>query len=211
MTKNLTLNRGLRYDIITPEVDVHNQISNFDPATASLLVAGVNGVSRSAGVRTYYKSIGPRAGFAANVRRGTVLRGGYARVSFRDNTGPSVPFADPPFVTTYSRNPLTVGFSTPLPLPSAQSTTNLNGAIRGIQLDYKNSFVHQVSFNVEQSLGATVLTAGFVGVFGRNLRISPDSDLAPPSTVSYVTRRPFYSVLPNVTSTPYIESTGYSD
>jgi hypothetical protein len=211
VTKKLTLNLGLRYGIITPDVDVHNQISNFDPATASLIVAAVNGASRSAGVKTYYKSLAPRVGFAANLRRGTVLRGGYARGYFRDNTGPSVPFADPPFVTTYSPNPLTVGLSTPLPLPSAQSTTNLNGAIRGIQLDYKNSYVDQASFNVEQSFGATVITVGYVGVFGRNLRISPDLDLAPPSPVSYVTRRPFYSVLPNVTSTPVIESAGYSD
>ncbi len=211
VTKSLTLNLGLRYDIITPDVDVHNQISNFNPATASLIIAGVNGASRSAGVKTYYKSLAPRVGFAANVRHGTVLRGGYARVYFRDNTGPSVPFADPPFVTTYSPNPLTVTLSTPLPLPTAQSTTNLSGAIRGIQLDYKNSFVDQTSFNIEQSLGATVITVGYVGEFGRNLRISPDFDLAPPSPVSYVTRRPFYSVLPNVTSTPVIESSGYSD
>lgn len=211
VTKNLTLNLGLRYDIITPDVDAHNQISNFNPATASLIVAGVNGASRSAGVKTDFKSIAPRVGFAANVHRGTVLRGGYARVYFRDDTGPSVPFADPPFVTTYSPNPLTVGLSTPLPLPTAQSTTNLSGAIRGIQLNYKNSYVDQASFNVEQSFGATVLTIGYVGVFGRDLRISPDLDLAPPSPVSYVTRRPFYSVLPNVTSTPVIQSTGYSD
>ena len=80
-----------------------------------------------------------------------------------------------------------------------------------MQLNYKNSHMDQTSFNVEQSFGATVLTLGYVGVFGRNLRISPDLDLAPPSPVSFVTRRPFYSVLPNVTSTPFIESNGYSN
>ena len=211
VTKSLTLNLGLRYDIITPNIDAHNQISNLNPATASLIIAGVNGASRSAGVKTYYKSLAPRVGFAANVRPGMVLRGGYARSYFRDNTGPSVPFADPPFVTTYSPNPLTVGLSTPLPLPTAQSTTNLNGAIRGIELGYKNSYVDQVSFNVEQAFGATVVTLGYVGEFGRNLRISPDLDLAPPSPVSYVTRRPFYAVLPNVTSTPVIQTSGFSD
>ena len=211
VTKKLTLNPGLRFDIITPDVDVHNQISNFDPGTATLIVAGVNGASRSAGVKTDYKSIAPRVGFAANIRNGTVLRGGYARVFFRDDTGPSVPFADPPFVTTYSPNPLTVGLSAPLPLPTAQSTTNLSGAIRGIQLTYENSYVDQASFNVEQSIGSTVITVGYVGVFGRDLRISPDLDLAPPNPVSYVTRRPFYSVLPNVTSTPVIESSGFSN
>ncbi len=211
VTKVLTLNLGLRYDIITPDIDAHNQISNFNPATASLIVPGVNGASRSAGVKTDYKSIAPRVGFAANIRPGTVLRGGYGRVYFRDNTGPSVPFADPPFVTTYSPNPLTVSLSTPLPLPAAQSTTNLSGAVRGIQLDYQNSYVDQVNFNVEQAVGATVVTVGYVGEFGKNLRISPDLDLAPPAVASYVTRRPFYSQLPLVTSTPVIQSTGYQN
>ncbi|MBV9083403.1 MAG: hypothetical protein JOZ62_12045, partial [Acidobacteriaceae bacterium] len=152
-----------------------------------------------------------RVGFAANVHPGTVIRGGYARVFFRDNTGPQVPFADPPYVFTYAPNPSTTTLSTPLPIPAPQSVTNLSGAIRGMQLDYKNSHVDEASFNVEQSFGATVLTAGYVGVFGRNLRISPDLDFAPPSPVSYITRRPFYSVLPNVTSTPHIESSGYSN
>lgn len=209
--KILTLNLGVRYDIITPDVDVHDQISNFDPATATLLVAGVNGVSRSAGVKTDYHSVSPRIGFAANLRPGTVLRGGYGRVYYRDNTGPSVPFADPPFVTTYSPNPLTVSLSAPLPFPSPQSTIDLSGAIRGIQLDYRNSYVDQVNFNAEQAFGATVVTLGYVGEFGRRLRISPDLDLAPPSAASFVTRRPFYSKLPKVTSTPVIQSNGFQN
>jgi len=187
ITRKVTLNLGLRYDVITPDVDVHNFISNFDPLTARLLVAGQNGVSRSAGIRTDWKSIAPRVGFAANVRQGTVLRGGYAKVFFRDNTGPSVPFAGPPYVTTYSPNPLTVTLSTPLPNPTAQSTTNLSGAVRGMALDYENSYVHQASFNVEQAFGATVVSAGYVGLFGRKLRISPDLDLAPPSADPFAT------------------------
>ncbi|HMF78024.1 MAG TPA: carboxypeptidase regulatory-like domain-containing protein [Bryobacteraceae bacterium] len=209
VTKSLTVNLGLRYDIITPWVDVHNQISNFNPATASVIAAGVNGASRTAGVKTDYGSVGPRVGFAYNVRQGTVLRGGYGRVYFRDSTSPSLPYTDPPFVTTYSPNPMTVSLSTPLPLPTAQST--LSGALRGIQLDYKNSYVDQTNVNLEQSFGATVVTVGYVGEFGRRLRMNSDLNLATPSPVSYVTRRPLYGVLPNVTSALEMQSNGYSD
>ncbi len=211
ITRFLTLNLGLRYDIFTPVTDAHGHISNFDPATASLIVPGVNGGSNTAGVQTDYKSIAPRFGFAANLRPGTVIRGGYGLVFFRDNTGPSVPFANPPYVTTYSPNPLTTTLSTPLPYPTVQSITDLSGALRGIQRDYRNSYVQQLNFNVEQAFGGTVLTVGYVGSLGRHLRISPDLDLAPPSTVSYVTRRPYYSVLPKVTSLPNIQSNGYNN
>jgi hypothetical protein len=162
-------------------------------------------------VQTDYKSFAPRFGFAANVRPGTVIRGGYGLVFFRDNTGPSVPFANPPYVTTYSPNPLTTTLSTPLPYPTPQSITNLSGALRGIQLDYRNSYVQQLNLNVEQAFGATVLTVGYVGSLGRHLRISPDLDLASPGPTSYVTRRPYYSVLPNVTSLPNIQSNGYNN
>ncbi len=120
ITRFLTLNLGLRYDIFTPVTDAHGHISNFNPATASLIVPGVNGGSDTAGVQTDYKSVAPRFGFAANVRPGTVIRGGYGLVFFRDNTGPSVPFANPPYVTTYSPNPLTTTLSTPLPYPTLQ-------------------------------------------------------------------------------------------
>ena len=209
VTKTLTLNLGVRYDIITPWAEAHNSISTFNPATAALNIAGVGGISSTAGVQTDFRSIGPRAGFAYNARKGTVLRGGYARVYFRDGISPSLPFGNPPFVTTYSPNPLTVSFATPLPYPAATST--LSGALRGIQLDYKNSYVDQANFNIEQSFGATVLTVGYVGEFGRRLRTDPDLNLATPSATSYVTRRPYYGVLPNVTSILEVESNGYSD
>lgn len=211
VTKLLTVNLGLRYDVMTPDTEAHGNISNFDPATGSVLVAGVNGVSSTAGVKTDYKSLAPRIGFAANIRPGTVLRGGFGLVFFRDNTGPSVPFANPPYVTTYSPNPLSVSLSTPFPIPSAQSTTSLSGALRGLQLDYRNSYVQQINFNVEQAFRGTVVTAGYVGSLGRHLRISPDLDLAPPGLTSFVTRRPYYSQLPNVTSLPNIQSNGYNN
>ncbi len=65
----LTLNLGLRYDIITPVKDAHGQISNFNPATLSLIIPGVNGGSDTAGINTDYRSIAPRFGFSYTPRR----------------------------------------------------------------------------------------------------------------------------------------------
>src|ERR1700733_7239244 len=50
VSRKLTLNLGLRYDVFTPLTEVHNWISNFDPATNKIIQAGVNGVSNTAGV-----------------------------------------------------------------------------------------------------------------------------------------------------------------
>jgi len=207
----LTLNLGLRYDIITPVSEKYGHISHFDPRCACIVVANQNGASSTANIETDYRSVAPRLGFAASLGHGTVLRGGYGLVFFRDNTGPSVPFADPPFTTTYAPNPLTVPWSAPLPIPTSQSTTNLTGGLRGMQLTYRNSYVQQINFNMEHSFGVMVMMIGYVGSLGRYLRITPDVNLAPPSSAGFATRRPFFSLYPNVTSVFNIESEGYNN
>ena len=217
VTHSLTLNLGLRYDIMTPVKDAHGQISNFNPATLSLIIPGVNGGSDTAGIQTDYHSLAPRFGFSYTPLAQTVVRGGFGLVFFRDNTGPSVPFADPPFVTTYSPPAYTTQFSTPLPLPVAGSTTNLNGAIRGMDLNYQNSYIEQMNLTLEQAVGGTVFTLSYVGELGRHLRITPDLDLAPPNAAGggnsalIQAQRPFYAALPAVTSLPLIVSQGFSN
>lgn len=213
ITPTLTLNIGMRYDIITPDVALGNNISQFDPPSGKILVAGVNS-SNTTGIRTDYRSVGPRLGFAANIRPGTVIRGGYGLVFFRDNTGPSVPFSNPPYVATYSPNNLTTTFDTPLPSPVVSSYTSPSGALRGMELGFRNSFVEQMNLNVEQQVSSFVVTLSYVGEFGHKLRISPDRNVTAPSTVtspSYITRRPFYSLYPSVTSILHDETSGFSN
>src|SRR6185295_18697277 len=48
----------------------------FDPETATVQVAGRNGVSETAGVNTFYKAFAPRLGFAYRLATTTVVRGG---------------------------------------------------------------------------------------------------------------------------------------
>ena len=87
VTAKLTLNVGFRYDVETPRTERYNQMTYFDPAAASpITVPGLNlhGAVEFAGVGgnprtefdTYWGQIGPRFGFAYNIRKGTTLRGG---------------------------------------------------------------------------------------------------------------------------------------
>jgi outer membrane receptor protein involved in Fe transport len=215
----LTLNLGLRYDVDTPDTEAHGYISNFNPATASLIIPGVNGGSATAGVKTDYFPIAPRIGFAATLRKGTLVRGGFGLVYFRDDTSPDLPLSNAPYAYSYAPEPFTTTFSTPLPLPALQSTTDLSGGIIGISTNYKDSRVEQFNLNVEQNVGkGTVLNLGYVGELGRELRLSPDIDLAPPApnqpsctSDCFVTRMPFYSQLPNISYIYMMQSGGYQD
>ena len=219
LTHWLTLNLGLRYDIETPDTEAHGYISNFNPATASLIVPGQNGGSPTAGVKTDYRGVGPRFGFAADLHRGTVLRGGFGLVYFRDDTAPDLPFGNQPYVYSYAPPPFTVSMSAPLPIPTQQSATDLSGGLFGMQLKYRTSYVEQFNLNVEQDLGdRTVLDLGYVGELGRQLRITPNIDLASPApnqpgcTVNcFLTRMPFYSALPNIDYIYLIQTGGYQN
>jgi hypothetical protein len=108
---NLTIIYGARYDVFTPFTDAHNHISNFNWPLAETLtaanidsaldVAGENGVSSTAGVKTDYSNIAPRVGFAATVRPGTVLRGGFGMSFFPGNYTSNSDLKNVPFTSTY--------------------------------------------------------------------------------------------------------------
>ncbi|MGH9454277.1 MAG: carboxypeptidase regulatory-like domain-containing protein, partial [Terriglobia bacterium] len=63
-TPNLTLNLGMRWEYDGPFYEKFNRLSNFDPATGKLIVAGQDFISRSAGVRPDLDNFAPRFGFA---------------------------------------------------------------------------------------------------------------------------------------------------
>jgi len=87
---NLTLNIGLRWEYGSPYSELHNNISNFDPASQTVFtitpgaVAG-NGITPYQGGGTYghtlvnpdYKDFGPRLGFAYSIDPKTAIRGGF--------------------------------------------------------------------------------------------------------------------------------------
>jgi hypothetical protein len=122
VSPRLTLNLGLRYDVITAPTDRFDRYSNFNP-TAVNPVTGAPGVLQYAGVDfgrqaydTNYDNFGPRAGFAWDILGDghTVLRGGYGILYYHSGN---------------FEYPETQGFSVATPFQSAQGT-----AFPGFQL-----------------------------------------------------------------------------
>ena len=84
LTRKLTVNVGARYDIMPYPREMHNRLSNFDPATGTMLIAGQNTSQRL--VNTDYKDLAPRVGVAYSANEKTVIRAGYG-IGFIDPYG----------------------------------------------------------------------------------------------------------------------------
>jgi outer membrane receptor protein involved in Fe transport len=77
-SSKLTLNYGLRWELYVPPTARHNgDYSNYDPATNSLIIAGVGGNPANLGMVTRYSYFAPRLGVAYRIDPKTVVRAGY--------------------------------------------------------------------------------------------------------------------------------------
>ena len=74
---------------------------NVDLASSKVLVAGQNGVSRTAGIATDYSNLAPRVGFSATLPAKMVLRGGYGLSFFPGNYMSQSFLKSAPFTSTY--------------------------------------------------------------------------------------------------------------
>ncbi len=83
LTDKLTLNLGLRYEYDQPMHEVHDKIAKVNIATGALMLAGVNGNSRSL-YKPFYGQVDPRFGFAYQFNQRLVLRGGFSSTTFMD-------------------------------------------------------------------------------------------------------------------------------
>ncbi len=121
VSPRMTLNLGARYDVFTPDVEKNNKLANFDLTALHFIYAGVNGVSRTAGVQTRYNNVAPRVGFAYDVtgRGDTFLRGGFGISYFEDPFSASDELGqNPPFTISQTSSQNTV-------YPSAATLANV--------------------------------------------------------------------------------------
>ena len=198
VTQRLTLNLGLRYDILTWPVEVEDRQANFDLVTGALVVAGSNGAPRQL-VPNDYHNFAPRLGFAYQLTNDgkTVLRGGYGLFYFLDRGGISNQWAqNPPFsgentVTSAQGYRITLSGALPCeptctpaqliatnataPLPSG-NFTNLNlSAPTGVSViavlpNNLTPMVSQANLQLQRQIGTNQsVSLAYVGTFGDHL------------------------------------------
>ena len=212
----LTLNLGLRYDLYTPQYEVANRIANADLDAGKIIIAGQNGISRSAGISGDYNNFAPRFGFAATVTPRTVIRGGIGLNYYPISFGSGAALRNPPFVNLYTIdttplapiNKISDGFPAPGPIDPLNPSGNLTTIAR----DIVNPYVIQYNFTVQRELSSgLVWSVGYVGALSRKQNLSPNINLALPRAGAIQPRRLYFSKFPSVASISQLSSWGTSN
>jgi len=199
--KNLTLNLGLAWALMTPESEVANRQADFNPANGQFLVAGQN-AGPSAGIKMDLTALEPRLGAAWKPfgKANTVIRGGYA--IFHDsswNQGAQGLWQNPPYYAESDSfafggnctvataacaanglSPSAIVMSQGFPTFTAPpNPANFTGTINAQDTNFKQGRIQQFNVNLEQELpGQVVLTVGYAGArsshlleFGNNINV----------------------------------------
>jgi hypothetical protein len=197
-TSRLTLNLGLRYELEMPRQEMLNRMDWFDYNALSPLSGKVPGMGeirgglQFAGVggnpRRHFNidsnNFAPRAGFAYQVARGTVLRGGYGIFFGSGSVGAagwniaSLGFApSTDYVGSVDGLRPTGTLSDPFPNGFAQAVGNSKGLLsfvgqditrlfdRGAPLPYNQ----QWNFNLQRQFGSLLVQAAYSGSRGVHL------------------------------------------
>jgi hypothetical protein len=187
VSKNLTLNLGLAWAMVTPVTEAHNRMANFDPATGQFLIAGQNAGS-AAGIQMDWTALEPRIGVAWKPfsDEKTVIRGGYA--IFHDSSwnqggqglwqnppyyaesdyfgfGGSCTFATAACATVSGLTPSAQSVSQGFPIfTSPPNPASFTGTLLSQDTNFKQGQVQQFNVNVERQIpGNIVVTAGYAG------------------------------------------------
>lgn len=197
VTRKLTLNLGLRYDLDIPRTERYDRMETFNETIPSPLagptgIAGLRGGTvfvgvNGAGRRQFdpqYKNFDPRFGFAFQATPNTVIRGGYgifftASLRIANATIGNEGFSAS---TNYTGSPdgLTpsVYISNPFPTGINKPAGNTQGLLTGIGTSFENPltgdntvpYMENWDFDVQRQLPFDILVdASYVGSHGVNL------------------------------------------
>lgn len=206
VTRTLTLNLGVRYDLDNPRTERYNRMNYFDPFAVSPLAARVPGYSNLTGglvfvgvdgrPRSQYimdtNNIAPRFGFAWQAAKNTSIRGGWGNIyaiSLQQAHGTVGPFGfrtQTPWVNTIDgvtpnnllSNPFPSGFQAP-PGASQGLLTQAGANIQAPVQETLTPYSMQWNFNIQQNLpGEIMVEAAYVGTRGLQLSRNDESGLS---------------------------------
>ncbi|MEO7650599.1 MAG: TonB-dependent receptor, partial [Bryobacteraceae bacterium] len=206
VSRNLTLNLGLRWDLNSPFWDTRDRMSNFimerdSPDFNKFVLAGSrsSSIEDRAMVKFYKFNFAPRFGFAYRLPRNTVIRSSYGvfnsgttlfgingRLSF-----------NPPFNQSYSYagdqvNPVFT-LAQGIPPNALQPTINqVNRSIISYDPNTPNGYLQQWMMNVQTELRPNLLLeVAYAGTVGHKLTGSRNANQPRPGAGALQPRSPF--------------------
>ena len=187
ISRKLTLNLGLRYELFTQPVDARDLGSLFNVLTGQYALPGKGGFSRAM-VDGDHNNWGPRAGFAYQASSKLVLRGGYGlffgerdqnqQVTQFSGNPPNVPVVSLPSVSATQTVSPPYTINTPiLVVPADASLSSFTpanpfvGTIRSQGFhDARMPMLHQFNFDIQfQATATLLLETSYSGALGRDL------------------------------------------
>ena len=164
---DLTINVGLRWEFDGPFYEKYNRLSSFDPATGQLIVAGRNGVSRTANVKRDWNNFAPRFGFAYTLpgHKSTVLRGGYGifygviQENNTEQTRTNPPFSSFPFYFLNSSQTANPSIPIQTVFGTSSGATPPAPSIEALDQNQRVGYQQQASFGIQQQIGSTFILA----------------------------------------------------
>ncbi len=208
VTRNLTINAGLRYEVSTPQYLDDNKLSNFDPVAIALIPAKSGSAEDRGLVNTDRNNFAPRIGFAWSANPKTVIRGAYgiSYIHFNRMGGENLLAYNLPNIVnpTIDQLPATSGASglalctsnTQAPgtcfrttqqgypdgFLSLSNIKQTNVRANYIPQDFKTSYIQTWHFTVQRQLAKDlILDVGYVGTRGVGLMILGDYNQARPN------------------------------
>ena len=187
VSRRLTLNFGLRYELFTQPVDARDLGSLFNIQNGQYALPGKGGYTRAI-VDGDHNNFGPRLGFAWQGTRKFVLRGGDGifygerdqnqQVTQFSGNLPNVPTVSLPSVSATQTVAPPFTINTPITVvptdPSLASFTPANpfvGTIRSQGFhDARDPMLHQFNLDIQyEATSSLLLEASYSGALGRDL------------------------------------------
>jgi len=221
VTRNLTLNLALRWDLITPAIDKHNKQSNFDLA-AGVLDFATDG-NRAPNVDNYYGGYSPRVGFAYTPNGGdSIFSGAFGITHFPGNFGAMGGFLERnfPFFEVFSnpaqeRNvpltPLSVsGLPEYVPTPTTAPVEPPVGvSVELMTRHMQPDVAYAWNFGLQQKLSnSTSFSITYVGTRGLHLFRRYNLNTPPPGNTPFNSRLPYQYF--NAAGEQYATNIGYA-
>jgi hypothetical protein len=195
VSSKLTLNLGLRWEFATPRWERDNKLSNYDPASNTMLLASNGSLYKRTLVNPDYKDFAPRVGFAYSFAPKSVVRGAYGMSYAHQNrmgsgdllgiNGPQVVIA-----TVSQSNPLDPNFLTaqqgyPSGLTDPSNFNPLSSNVLYLPKDLRTPYVQSWFVSVQRELPWNLMVdLGYVGNHSVALPVMADYNQAAPQPTS---------------------------